>query len=1112
MTRLPVRTAQRYALWRRGVGGGDGGFVLSAGQWEGREATLDADTRKSYVATTVAPPSGKEWRACRTASLAAISGTEANFLATSGGTFVEMPLNTGTYSWTSAGTFAAGQTGYVRMVYTDIGGANPVWATDYKSFVASNVPAQMGSADWLIAAADGGATITLVNAADGRGRPITGYEYQIDGGAWGTLPGATTLGARFVAVLGTAEVDIAIRAKNINGDGPASVSKPVTPLEATVKFGALTRAGHGDFPAPAGATSITGGTATGYTLSGGVLTATSSGSATAGTLTFNVGDPIVITTIPNAYSVANMTQLIAVANLAGLALGQEILLRDGDYNAAKADSRFQRTASPTGAWNGSNYVLVRSENYRMATIHRLTIQDSGCQNYYFHFYGLGLNHDGTGASQECAITTLGGISFVKVSNCLGEGTPNPARIRPTDLQNGVAFFTVGCSDIIIEDNEFYDCVRPIAVQGANCIIRRNYVRRYWGDGIQSFYPHNNLLVEGNDFSDKLSDRLIKTITDVVEGATTAVTVTDATGVGPTDYARFVGVTGLDEIELVEYVVLSVVGNVITINANSSGATPWVSGGELWTTAAHADGIQISCLNAVDGEVDDITIRANRFTSGNGTLYMSDLQPIWISEVGAGVKVRRLLIEGNICEGRMGNGITVPNAEESSIRYNTMVKQLGHDYISFVPLIQLTGTVGANVAVHDNVGNGFAIAGAQWNVNNYVIPYTGAAYAAAFVSPGTGISTTVAEVDYAPKAGGPIALTSPVIPGALPHQSFVPPFNITWPGRNRDNPTVPDAFVLANWGLADPTTGGTLNIVINSLPFDGFDRLTDVEFRVDGGAWNSSGGVTSFSILGLTNGVEHDIELRAVNATGAGLPSDLKSGTPTLNNLPILVGSVAANDLGNAGAGSTTVSLTSLVGGIGSVALQGDIVIAVIAVSDAVNRNPDITSPTDYAESAVITSTDTNTIAAKIGSKIMGSTPDTSVTLSQTSASAGARIVMVQVYRNVDPADPFGGLGILTATAANSTAIDPPSITPAFTGSLIVAGGAASHNNGATTISAPYLSGTVTREQLNTNNDITGLMGSVAWPGGAYNPAAFTLSATNAANSWFAFTCALKPKP
>lgn len=97
--------------------------------------------------------------------------------------------------------------------------------------------------------------------------------------------------------------------------------------------------------------------------------------------------------------------------------------------------------------------------------------------------------------------------------------------------------------------------------------------------------------------------------------------------------------------------------------------------------------------------------------------------------------------------------------------------------------------------------------------------------------------------------------------------------------------VPAAFEVGDWDV----DGGDqeADVTIDDLPESGDDAVTDVEYRLDGGAWISSGGTVSFTITGLTNDVEYDVQLRAVNAIGAGAASDTKSVTPTATPSGIL---------------------------------------------------------------------------------------------------------------------------------------------------------------------------------------------------------------------------------
>ena len=126
----------------------------------------------------------------------------------------------------------------------------------------------------------------------------------------GTLPTGLSLSSAGLITGTPTEVvaDRAIVVRGTNSGGSAdtafSVTVAVAGGDAAVSYGALTLAGHGGVPVPAGATAISGGTATGYTMSGGKVAPTSNGSATAGTMTFTgSGVSWDITTAANTYHI-----------------------------------------------------------------------------------------------------------------------------------------------------------------------------------------------------------------------------------------------------------------------------------------------------------------------------------------------------------------------------------------------------------------------------------------------------------------------------------------------------------------------------------------------------------------------------------------------------------------------------------------------------------------------------------------------------------------------------------------------------------------------------------------------------------------------------------------
>ena len=88
-------------------------------------------------------------------------------------------------------------------------------------------------------------------------------------------------------------------------------------------------------------------------------------------------------------------------------------------------------------------------------------------------------------------------------------------------------------------------------------------------------------------------------------------------------------------------------------------------------------------------------------------------------------------------------------------------------------------------------------------------------------------------------------------------------------------SAPSAPVIDAWSPGDEEV--SLDFTVSS---DGGLPLADVQYRLDGGSWTSTGGTTSpFTIPGLTNGTSYDVEFRAVNAIGPSPASDVTEVVP-----------------------------------------------------------------------------------------------------------------------------------------------------------------------------------------------------------------------------------------
>lgn len=124
-------------------------------------------------------------------------------------------------------------------------------------------------------------------------------------------------------------------------------------------------------------------------------------------------------------------------------------------------------------------------------------------------------------------------------------------------------------------------------------------------------------------------------------------------------------------------------------------------------------------------------------------------------------------------------------------------------------------------------------------------------------------------------------------------------------RSAPAATVPGALAAGQWTAENAGTGGALVVAIVMPPDTGGSPITAYQYRIDGGAWTafdpalaSTGSPRTIS--GLTDAVEVDIEVRAVNAIGAGPASDVKARTPTSSfTAPAFVGASSYfNDTGD----------------------------------------------------------------------------------------------------------------------------------------------------------------------------------------------------------------------
>jgi hypothetical protein len=204
-----------------------------------------------------------------------------------------------------------------------------------------------------------------------------------------------------------------------------------------------------------------------------------------------------------------------------------------------------------------------------------------------------------------------------------------------------------------------------------------------------------------------------------------------------------------------------------------------------------------------------------------------------------------------------------------------------------------------------------------------------------------------------------------------------------------------------------------------------------------------------------------------------------------------------------------ISLTDLTGGIDTAPSSGDLVV----IAYARYHTADIALGVDtsgYVERAELYSNDSNDTNLSVSDKVMGGTPDTSVTVSAPTSSTDDNSVTIHVFRGVDTTTPMD-VTATTATGGNSLLANPPAITPDTSGAWVYAAGAGANNG----ISGASFSSSDLTGFISANSDFSKGMtlgaGYYEWSSGSFDPAAFTFSGSdNVSHSWAAVTLALRP--
>lgn len=224
--------------------------------------------------------------------------------------------------------------------------------------------------------------------------------------------------------------------------------------------------------------------------------------------------------------------------------------------------------------------------------------------------------------------------------------------------------------------------------------------------------------------------------------------------------------------------------------------------------------------------------------------------------------------------------------------------------------------------------------------------------------------------------------------------------------------------------------------------------------------------------------------------------------------------VGGTSVTNATASSTyDVSLTGLTGGSDSAPSAGDIVVVVTGWVQTTDGDPGVTT-SGYTELGDAYADDNADVNLSVNYKIMGGTPDTSVTVNSAASTTFASGTAVHVWRGVDTTTPIDA-SIGADGISNSNIIDPYSITPVTSGAIVLHGGISSDytSNPTAGPTAPSdgSTNTVSSYYAAASRDLEIGIASYAWSSGAYDPGAWTMNVSStASHAVGVFTIALRP--
>lgn len=209
-----------------------------------------------------------------------------------------------------------------------------------------------------------------------------------------------------------------------------------------------------------------------------------------------------------------------------------------------------------------------------------------------------------------------------------------------------------------------------------------------------------------------------------------------------------------------------------------------------------------------------------------------------------------------------------------------------------------------------------------------------------------------------------------------------------------------------------------------------------------------------------------------------------------------------------------LSFATLTGGIDTAPRPHDIAVVYtgIAAGSILTAGIDTGVSSGWTEEANPSGNDARDVRLRNAYKIMGATPDASVTCLAGNNASYSSMALVMFFRGVHQTTPID-VATVPASATNGAAINSNSITPVTAGACVISGGM----NTATGTPTDITAGPTGFTNLLTDKQDTGSVDAniamaiqLGWASGAVDPSAFTGATTDVNDAMAAITMALRP--